>query len=120
MVAERRVLVVEDDHTLREVIAEALREDGYTVQTAANGQAGLDLAQQWLPGLVIVDLMMPRMAGEEFCTALRSLDRLATIPILLVSASRSTADVGARVGAVAALTKPFDLFELAEHVRSVL
>src|SRR5690242_1588878 len=93
-VTERRVLVVEDDQTLREVIAEALREDGYAVLTAVNGEAALELAQRWLPGMVILDLMMPRMAGEEFCAALRALDGLATIPILLVSASRSAADIG--------------------------
>jgi DNA-binding response OmpR family regulator len=119
-VTERRVLVVEDDETLRDIIAEALREDGYAVQTAVNGEVALELARWWLPGLVILDLMMPRMAGEEFCTALRGLDGLATIPILLVSASRSTADIGARIGALASLTKPFDLLELTQHVHAVL
>jgi DNA-binding response OmpR family regulator len=119
-VTERRVLVVEDDQTLREVIAEALREDGYAVRTAINGETALELAQRWPPGMVILDLMMPRMAGEEFCAALRALDGLATIPILLVSASRSAADIGERVGAAASLTKPFDLVELAQHVRAAL
>jgi DNA-binding response OmpR family regulator len=117
---ERRVLVVEDDKTLRDIVAEALREDGYTVQTAVNGEAALELVQRWLPGLVILDLMMPRMAGEEFCAALRRLDALASVPIVLVSASRYAAEIGARVGAYASLTKPFDLLELSQHVHALL
>jgi DNA-binding response OmpR family regulator len=119
-VTERRVLVVEDDQTLRDIIAETLREDGYTVQTAINGEAALELAQHWAPGLVILDLMMPRMAGEEFSAALRHLDGLATVPILLVSASRLADDVAARVGASASLTKPFDLLELTDHVHALI
>jgi DNA-binding response OmpR family regulator len=119
-VTERRILVVEDDQTLRDIIAEALGEDGYTVQTAGNGETALVVAQGWSPELVIVDLMMPRMDGEQFCTTLRQLDGMASVPIMLVTASRFADDIGARLGAFVALTKPFNLVELTEHVHALL
>ena len=117
---ERRVLVVEDDPLLRDVIAEALHEDGYAVEAADNGRTALELAQQRPPGLVILDLMMPHMNGEQFCVALRQLDGLQTVPIIVVSAARSAHEIGARVGATAALRKPFDLFELTDRVSDLL
>ena len=117
---ERRVLVVEDDQTLRDIIAEALREDGYVVQTAGNGETALEVARRWSPRLVILDLMMPRMDGEAFGAILRQLDGMASVPIMLVTASRFAEDVGARLGASVSLTKPFNLLELTEHVGVLL
>jgi two-component system response regulator MprA len=119
-VGQPRVLVVEDDQSLREVIAEALLEDGYLVDAATNGQAGLELARQSPPDLVILDLMMPRMDGEEFCLAVRQIEPLASVPIIVVSAARSVDDAGLRLGASASLRKPFDLFELAGRVNALL
>jgi DNA-binding response OmpR family regulator len=119
-VTEWRVLVVEDDQTLRDIIAEALREDGYAVDTAEHGTAALAVIARWSPNLVILDLMMPGMDGEAFCTELRRLDGMASVPLIVISASRFAAEVGARVSAHAALTKPFDLLELTEHVRTLL
>ena len=119
-IGERRVLVVEDDQSLRDVITEALQEDGYLVDAARNGQAGLELAQHSPPDLVILDLMMPQMDGEQFCSAVRQIERLASVPIIVVSAARAADDVGVRLGAAAALRKPFDLFELTRHVNALL
>jgi two-component system OmpR family response regulator len=119
-VAEGRILVVEDDQTLRDVIAEALLEDDYAVETAGNGQAALELARQWRPDLVILDLMMPHVDGEQVAAALRRVDGLASIPIIVVSASRAAGQAGARLHATAALHKPFDLFELTARVNDVL
>jgi DNA-binding response OmpR family regulator len=118
--SDSRILLVEDDETLREVIAEALREDGYDVQIAGDGAVALNLAERWQPNLLVLDLMMPNMNGEEFSVALRSLNGLASIPIIIVSASRFAQDVGNRIGAQAALAKPFDLFELTERVHDLL
>jgi DNA-binding response OmpR family regulator len=118
--AERRVLVVEDDQLLRDVIAEALDEDGYAVEAADNGLTALELAQRRPPELVILDLMMPHMNGEQFCSALRQMDGLQSVPIIVVSAARAAQEIGARVGASVALRKPFDLFELTEHVSDLL
>jgi DNA-binding response OmpR family regulator len=117
---EPRVLVVEDDQSLRDVITEALQEDGYLVDSAKNGQAGLELARHSPPDLVILDLMMPQMNGEQFCSAVRQIERLASVPIIVVSAARAADDIGLRLGATASLRKPFDLFELTRHVNALL
>jgi DNA-binding response OmpR family regulator len=120
VVTDKRILLVEDDRTLRELIAEALLEDGYIVETAADGVVALDLAGRWQPDLVILDLMMPHMNGEEFSTAMRQLDGMASTPIIIVSASRHGPEVVSRMGAEVALRKPFDLFELTDHVNQFL
>jgi DNA-binding response OmpR family regulator len=117
---EGRILVVEDDPSLREIIAEALDEDGYAVNSAGNGATALELARRSPPDLAIVDLMMPNMGGEQFCSAVRAVEGLAELPIIVVSAARTTTEVGSRVGAVAALRKPFDLYELTEQVSAAL
>lgn len=117
---ESRVLVVEDDSTLRSVIAQALIEDGYVVEVAANGEAALDLVRRAAPDLVILDLMLPYMGGEEFSAAMRDIEGLESTPVIIISASRYTEEVGARVGAKLSLRKPFDLYELTEHVNLLL
>jgi len=114
--AEGRILIVEDDASPRAIIAEALVDDGYNVATAENGLTALDLARRTPPDLVIVDLMMPYMDGEQFSLAVRQLNGLERVPIIVVSAARSTVEVGRRLGAAAALKKPFDLHELIERV----
>jgi two-component system, OmpR family, response regulator len=118
--ASGRILVVEDDDTLRDILAEALREDGYTVELAEDGEVALELARRWRPDLLILDLMMPNMDGEELVSSIRQVQGAASLPIIVVSASRRAEEVGARIGARAALRKPFDLFELTERVSEAL
>jgi DNA-binding response OmpR family regulator len=119
-VASGRILVVEDDDTLRDILAEALREDGYNVELAADGEIALELAQHWRPDLLILDLMMPNMDGEDLVSSIRQVQGSASLPIIVVSASRGAEEVGARIGAHVALRKPFDLFELTERVSDAL
>jgi DNA-binding response OmpR family regulator len=113
-------MIVEDDPTLRMTIAEALTEDGYAVEAAADGATALDMVQHWPPDLVILDLMMPRLDGEGFCIALRGIQGMAAVPIVVISASRVAAQFGARIGAAATLSKPFDLLELMRFVDRLL
>ena len=117
---EHRVLVIEDDQTLRDTIAEALIEDGYRVRTASNGAAALGMVERSQPDLVILDLMMPHLDGEGFCAELRRMEGMTAVPIVVVSASRAAAEVSARIGAAAALTKPFDLIELMQSVDKLM
>jgi DNA-binding response OmpR family regulator len=118
--AESRVLVVEDDQALRMVIAEALGEDGYAVDTAPDAEVALKLAGRLPPDLVLLGLLLPFMSGEDVSAAMRLLPGLAATPIILISALREAEEVGARIGASAALRKPFDLFELTERVHGIL
>jgi two-component system response regulator VicR len=118
--AEGRILVVEDDQLLRDIIADALGDDGYKVASADNGRAALEIAERCPPDLAIVDLMMPHMDGEQFCSAVRQMTGLASLPIIVVSAARTTHEAGARIGAVASLHKPFDLFDLTARASALL
>jgi two-component system response regulator (stage 0 sporulation protein F) len=113
-------MVVEDDHQLRDIIAETLREDDYAVETADNGQAALALVRRFTPDLLVIDLMMPHMNGEEFTVQVRQIEGLESVPIIVVSAARSGPELGARIGAVDYLGKPFDLFELTERINQLL
>jgi len=119
-VTEPKIIVVEDDHQLREVIAETLREDGYAVETAENGTVALELVRGFTPDLLVIDLMMPHMNGEEFTEQVRQIEGLESVPIIVVSAARSGAEVGTRIGAVEYLGKPFDIFELGERITQLL
>lgn len=85
--ANREVLVVEDDSDLRESLSQALQDHGFTVTQAANGQQALELLKRGIrPGLILLDLMMPVLSGWELRDALREDPELAKIPQLIVSA----------------------------------
>ncbi|MDQ3036194.1 MAG: response regulator, partial [Myxococcota bacterium] len=105
----RRILVVDDSTTVRRVVERTLREAGFEVCLAADGREGLDVASAKVPDLVLVDFVMPHMNGFQLCQALRSIDNLARVPIVLMSAKADRIGDGflAQTGAVDAITKPF-------------
>ncbi len=123
----KTVLVVDDDHTLRELIVWKLTKAGYATVAAADGAAGLAAATSSSadghhPDLVLVDWMMPGMTGIEMCQALRDDVRTAHIPIILLTANRQDAEVerGFEVGVDDYILKPFNPRELLSRVRAVL
>ncbi len=115
----RTVLVVEDEPTVRETIAEALTADGLRVVTAADGRQALDRFRAERPDLVLLDLMLPELSGMEVCRILR---RESSVPIIMLTARDSEVDkvVGLEVGADDYVTKPFSLRELQARVRAHL
>lgn len=114
-----RVLVVDDERPIRDVIAEALRDSGYEVETAPNGAAALERLRR-PADLVILDLMMPVMDATAFTQRLRLNPRCAEVPILLLTASYPAEAAAARLGATACLTKPFRLDELLDTVERTI
>jgi two-component system OmpR family response regulator len=114
-----RVLVVEDDRTLLEVLQYNLAREGYDVLTAADGAKGLETARSDKPDLVILDVMLPKMDGYEVCRILR---RETTVPIMMLTAKTEETDrvVGLEVGADDYVTKPFSMRELMARVRAML
>src|SRR5207248_4148192 len=104
----------------RDVMVEALIEDGHQVRSASDGVAGLEIAEEWAPDLVVLDLMLPGLSGEQFCFAMRQVPGLSEVPIVVVSAARSALEMSARCGAAATLRKPFDLLELVSQVEELL
>lgn len=115
-----RLLVVEDDNALRDILARRFRDAGYTVETAATGPDALTAAERTVPDLVLLDVMLPGMDGLDVCRRLRA-DH-ALLPILLLTARADELDrvVGLEVGADDYITKPFSVQEVVARVRAAL
>ena len=114
-----RVLVVDDDHTVREVVVSYLRASGHDVTEAVDGREALALAGAALPDLVVLDLMMPGTDGLEVCRELR---RRGDVPVVMLTALGSAEDrvAGLEQGADDYVTKPFSPRELVLRVDAVL
>jgi two-component system KDP operon response regulator KdpE len=117
-VAEK-ILVVDDDPTLLQLIQTSLKQDNYEAFIASNGEEGLRLLSELKPHLVILDIMMPHMDGWEFCNRVR---KDSTVPIIMLTALGSQNDIvrGLRAGADDYLVKPFQREELLARVSAVL
>lgn len=104
-----RVLVVDDDALIRDTLATALSDEGYAVRVAPDGQIALETLYEWLPDLIVLDMMMPVMDGPAFRAAQRGLEPAANIPVIVLSAAHNIHARAAGLGATAVLPKPFDL-----------
>jgi DNA-binding response OmpR family regulator len=113
----RTILVVDDEPTQREMLAEALEAEGFTIVTAADGRAALLKFRESKPDLVLLDLMLPELSGIEVCRIIRA---ESGVPILMLTAKDSELDkvVGLELGADDYVTKPFSLRELIARVRA--
>jgi two-component system response regulator MprA len=117
--ASARVLVVEDDEAIADVLRRSLRAEGHEVRSAADGVEALTEAQQFVPDLVILDLGLPRLDGVEVCRRLRA---EGDVPILILTARTGTDDrvEGLDSGADDYLVKPFERQELLARIRALL
>jgi two-component system response regulator MtrA len=116
---DERVLLVEDDPSIREVTALGLEQAGFRVTTAADGRDGLARFRNGSFALVVLDVMLPELDGLEVCREIR---RDSRVPILMLSARSDTVDVvvGLELGADDYLTKPFELAELVARARAAI
>ena len=114
-----RILVVDDDPTVADVVARYLLRDGHQVECVADGRLALEKATESPPDLIVLDLMLPGMDGLEVCRRLR---RISPVPVVMLTALGEETDrlVGLETGADDYVTKPFSPRELALRVRSVL
>jgi two-component system phosphate regulon response regulator PhoB len=117
-----RILIIEDEKALADLVAYNLRREGYEVATAADGKDGLQKAQTMLPDVVLLDLMLPGMSGQDVCKTLRAGDRTRTVPILMLTAKSEETDqvVGFSLGADDYVTKPFSVKVLVQRVKALL
>jgi CheY-like chemotaxis protein len=111
-----RVLVVDDERPIRDVVAEALGESGYEVQTAPNGAEALQRIARWRPDVVVLDLMMPVLDAAGFIHLLRLNPSSANLPVIILTAAYEPYEAARGLGATACLTKPFTLEELLTAV----
>lgn len=118
----RRVLVVDDDASIRRLLEVSLGTEGFEVTTARDGADGLASALVDPPDVVVLDVMMPELDGFSVASRLRDNPRTAGLPIVFLSARTQDAALarGRELGAAAYVTKPFDIFDLCELVHELI
>lgn len=120
MPEQKYVLACDDDVGIVEVIRIVLEEKGYKVKVTTNSEEIFSLIKRKKPDLIILDLWMPGLRGEEVVKKLKGNKETATIPVIIISASRDTEKISQEAGVQTFLSKPFDLEVLEEAVDKVL
>lgn len=117
-----KILIVEDDRDIAGMVEYNLREEGYEVLSAFNGEDGVKLAKEESPDLIILDIMLPIIDGFEVCRILKKEHVTTDIPVIILSAKSQETDkvVGLELGADDYITKPFSPRELIARIRAIL
>ena len=118
----QRILVIEDENDIRQLLRFNLEREGFAVLDAADGLGGLHMATSELPDLVVLDLMLPGMDGCDVCRRLKAQPVTAAIPVLMLTARGEEVDriVGLTLGADDYVVKPFSVRELVLRIRAIL
>jgi two-component system phosphate regulon response regulator PhoB len=116
-----RILIIEDERGLTDVLSYNLQREGYDTIVAHDGQEGLRKAQMQLPDMVLLDLMLPGMDGLDVCRELRAGERTRNVPILMLTAKAEETDqvVGFSMGADDYVTKPFSVKVLLQRIKAL-
>jgi len=119
MQEQARVLVVDDERNIRELLEIGLGDEGYEVRTAPDGQAALQIAREWSPDAIVLDVMLPKIDGIALLPMFR---KLTEAPILMLSAKSETGDkiAGLHSGADDYVAKPFEMAELTARLETAL
>lgn len=115
----KKILVIDDELAIRDLIELVLRRENYQVKTVENGRIGLAEVDSFRPDLVLLDLMLPDYSGYDLC---KEIVKKATVPVIMISAKNETIDkvLGLEIGAEDYITKPFDNRELIARIKVVL
>lgn len=117
-----KILVVDDEAYLLQILDFSLGAEGYDVVTAEDGEQAIQKAKSEQPDLIVLDIMMPKMDGYETCRALKASDETKHIPVILLSAKGRNVDqqMGFEVGAEDYITKPFSPRKLVDRINAIL
>jgi two-component system phosphate regulon response regulator PhoB len=120
--AGKKILIIEDERDVLDLLALHLRKAGFTISTTTDGAAGLQKARSERPALIILDLMLPKMPGLEICKILKSDPATHQIPIMMLTAKAEEIDriVGLEFGADDYVTKPFSPREVVLRIRAIM
>lgn len=121
-VPAKKILIIEDEKDILQLVKLYLEKEGYRAVTAATGTEGLDSAKQHKPDLIVLDLMLPEIDGLEVCKRLRSAPETAMLPIIMLTAKAEETDqvIGLELGADDYVTKPFSPKALVARVKALL
>jgi len=121
---KRKILIVEDEQLIATLVQTRLKSVGFDVFVAHDGEAGLETAKQERPDLILLDLMLPKLPGEEVCRAIRNDEdkKFAQTPIIMLTAKDSMKDrlAGRQLGATAYVAKPFTGDDLLKEIKVAL
>lgn len=120
--AEEKILVVDDEEHIQELIKFNLEKNGYKVSCANNGIDAIKLAKEQLPQLMLLDLMLPGMDGLDVCKEIRKDSSMSNMPIIMITAKGEEIDkiIGLELGADDYITKPFSVRELVARIKAIL
>ncbi len=117
-----KILAVDDDPTIQRLLEVNLEMEGYDVRLASDGVEAVEAARDFMPDVVLLDVMMPRKDGWEACADMKADPDLAHIPVVFLSARAQDVDIerGTEVGAAAYITKPFDPIDLLDLIAELI
>ena len=120
--SKKRVLIIEDSPFLSRILESGFVKDGFEVSVCSDGESGLKAAKEEMPDLIILDLILPKLSGEDVCKEIRKDDKIKATPIIMLTAKDSEADkiIGRVIGADKYLPKPFDADKLIKEVRELI
>ena len=115
-----RILVVDDELEIRDLLGRFLTEQGYEAMLASNGEEAIELAEKENPRAILLDIKMPGIDGIEICKRLKAKEKTRFIPVIMATALWDTYSDAIEAGAEDFVTKPFNLTELLHRVKSIL
>lgn len=118
----KKILLIDDDDCILLTTKRILEQKGYLISTASDGEAGLKIALLETPDLVILDLGLPKLPGEEVCKGIKQTDKTKNMPVIMLTGKISDTDriIGKVIGADYYMAKPFNISELLKNIAALL